>query len=270
MIGLLGGLMYIGFMLFGKEVSDCNARENAKSQAIKEKLGYGDIYIDSKGKKYDAYSHREVFTLLDDKTRHTKAYDKKTGAFVSDLTTKANLRKIQELYKVGFRIFPTQYTEIGAFCDECFIHRLPLEYNVIKYEMEDYKRDKVCVLHIEKTYYVIEKRGRKYYFDPEKEIAVRSTEEQRIFDMCRKLEADVRGYKCENFRDLDDENIQLINEAIKEERRVVDILGKYKENWYVGNYKFQFVTIKPSMPEPKQFGLLEKWEETYDRQTGAS
>ena len=265
MIGLLGGLLHIGFILFGKEVSDCNARESAKAQAKKEKLGYGDIYIDSKGKKYDAYSHREVFTLLDYKTRHTKAYDKKTGTFVSDLTTKANLRRIKELYDVGYRIFPTQYTEMGAFCDECCIQRLPLEYYMIKYEIEDFKRDKVCVLHIEKTYYVIEEKGRKYYFDPEKEMAIRSTDEQRIFDMRRKIEADVRGYECENFKDIDVENIQLINKCMKEERRVVDALGEYKKNWFVGNYKFRFVTIKPSMPEAKHFELLGKWEETYDR-----
>lgn len=263
MIGLLS-ILYVGFMSFGKDVSDMNARENARRQAKNDNLESGDVYFDSKGRIYDFDTDIRIYTLYDEKIKHTKGYACSDGHFVTDITGAKNMRKIRELYDAGFRIFPTPDTECGEFYDNGSIYRKPLAYNRTRLEKRAICGKDFYMDSLEKKYYVIKENLRTYYFDPESETAIRSTDEQRISDVKIKLEADARGHGCPDYKTIDDKNIEKINKTIKEERKVVDALGEYEEDWYGKNYRFDFITIKPSLPKVEDFRFLEKWEEMFN------
>lgn len=213
---------------------------------------------------YDAGTDIRIYTLHDEKTGHTEGYACSDGHFVVDITRVQNLRKEKKLYDAGFRIFPTVGTEHGEHYHECRIGRLPLAYYKIYFEKTVILGKEKNIECREKKYYVIKENLRTYYFDPESEMAIRSTDEQRISDVKIKLEADARGHRCPDYKAIDDKNIEKINKTIKEERKVVDALGEYEEDWYGKNYRFNFITIKPSLPKAEDFRFLEKWEEMFN------
>ncbi len=214
MKGLIS-ILYIAFMSFGKDVSDMNARENARRQAKNNKLESGDVYFDSKGRMYDAGTDIRIYTLHDEKTGHTEGYACSDGHFVVDITRVQNLRKEKKLYDAGFRIFPTVGTEHGEHYHKCRIGRLPLAYYKIYFEKTVTLGKEKNIECREKKYYVIKESLRTYYFDPESETAIRSTDEQRISDVKIKLEADARGHGCPDYKTIDDKNIEKINKTIK-------------------------------------------------------
>ena len=239
---MIGILTLLG-QIFG-DVDSAVKSEKARVEAKERYENSGkktDIYIDGYGRTFDGKSHVRVYTDFDPKTGHQFTRNLRTYNPERDITYEKNMRRIKEMFKLGFRVFPDPTNENP---DPKYGARLFWEYDDSGKQIHKYVIGKIF--------------DRFYYIDVEKCMCVRPTDGEKISTMkayhWHKKNLPEFRYHGYNYKfEVDTFNKKL--EKIKDE---------YLHN---GNSfaDFSFIVKKTSevAVAPENILLLKEWEEVY-------